>query len=209
MAASLPAAKPTDFVTTRAINDVAPPSDHNRLAEELLALIDIIGLGAPGSFVDLATRLNARTTVRKTADQTLTTTTLTNITDLSFPIAANTDYSFEFWLPHSTGTAMGSGWAVTISGTNTRINYAVEIFGHVANSATGTDTTVVGYSNVSGTKISNTPTAGLTTTGARIRGNIQQGAASGTLQVQGSRGGGATAVNVVVFKGADGWLQAS
>jgi hypothetical protein len=185
-------------------------AQQEKVNAEVIALEAEMGVNPAGSFVDLATRQNARITCRKTADSAaITSTTLVNVTDLSFALAANTDYSFEFFCPHTTGAAMGTGWAVTAGGTVTRILYVVEIFGHTANSATGTDTTVVGVATASGTKISNTPTAGLTTTAARIRGSIQQGATGGTLQVQCSRGGGATAVNVVVLKGADGWLQAA
>lgn len=188
----------------------ARAAQQEQINAEMIALQAELGANVAGSFVDVLARLNARTTVRKTADSSgITSTTLVNVTDLSFALAANTDYSFGFWLPHSAGAAGGSGWALTLGGTITRLIYVVEIFGHGANSGTGTDAAVTGVATASGTKISNSPTAGLTTTAARIHGNAQMGGTGGTLQVQASRGGGATGVNVVVFKGSDGWLQAS
>lgn len=106
MAASLPGAKPTDLVTTRAVNDVAPPADHNRPTEELLALIDIVGLGAPGASADIAARLGALPqTVRKTADQTIAATTYANVTDLVFPVVVGEDCLVEFLIMWRTNTA--------------------------------------------------------------------------------------------------------
>jgi hypothetical protein len=47
----------------------------------------------------------AMSTARVTANQTFATTTPANITNLAFPVVVGADYSFEFWIPWSTGTA--------------------------------------------------------------------------------------------------------
>jgi hypothetical protein len=200
-----------NFATSRADADnqaTTHPDDHNNANDAINKIEAELGVNPSGSAADVAAAIASELRVRKTADQTFSSTTLANVTDLSFATAANTDYTFEFFLPHTTGAAMGSGWAVTVSGTVTRILYVVEIFGHGSNSNTGTDASVTQVATASGTKLQNAPTAGLTTAWARLEGLLQQGGTGGTLQLQASRGGGATAVNVVVLKGSLGRLTA-
>jgi hypothetical protein len=179
----------------------------SRAGVELRAVIGDL-ITARGSFVDLATRLNARITVRNTADRTITTTTNTALTDLAFILAPNTDYSFRFVLLHtSAGTARGVGYALTFGGTVTRLGARVVLGG---TAASGVDAETVGWLTASGTAFTTAAyiTANLVTT-AIIEGVIQVGATGGTLQLNARQGTGATAANQIVYKGSWGELVAA
>lgn len=169
-----------------------------------LAVEAELGVNPSGSFVDVLTRLNGTLTARKTADQTFTTQTNAAVTDLSFAIAANTDYTFRFVLPYTAGAVRGIGLACTISGTNTRINYGVTIYGHA--SADGTAAAYTGVGTSSGDTVANNPTVGATQAVAVMEGVVQQGAAAGTLQLQARQGAGGTAANAGILKGSHGVL---
>jgi len=71
--------------------------EHNKLALFMAAAELEMGNNPSGTFVDMAARLAARTTCRKTADQTLSSVTaLTNITDMVLPISTTgLDYAFK------------------------------------------------------------------------------------------------------------------
>lgn len=203
MPASYPAAIPTDLVSTRATNDVIPAADHNRIVEELLAALTEVGVDPSGSFTDIATRLNGRLTVRKTADQAFTTQTLTNITDLAFALAANTDYTFRFVLHDNGATARGVGYGFTIGGTVTRVTARATIGGLAA---AGSDAETVGPIVASGGSVT---TAARTSTAnfiSAVEGIVQMGATGGTLQLQARQGTGTTAGNMNVLKGSWGEL---
>jgi hypothetical protein len=167
---------------------------------ELIALEAELGVNPSGSFTDVVTRLNGRLTVRKTADQAVTVQTLTNITDLSFLLAANIDYTFRFLLHDNGGTARGKGYGLTFGGTVTRLTARVALGG------TTTTTETLGWIVASAGSVTN---AALGSTGnftSIIEGIIQVGATGGTLQVQARQGTGGTAANLNVLKGSWGEL---
>lgn len=171
---------------------------HNDLAAAINAIEAQLGLTPSGTFVDVATRLAARTTVRLTADSAgFTTQTLANLTGMSFPVAASSDYYFKFFIPVTLGTARGVGAAVTCPSSPTSIFYRVKI-GNVTATTEG-----IGYGFASGAAV--TSAASATANGiVMIEGTLANGVNAGTLQVQLRQGTGGTAVNVVAKKGAYG-----
>jgi hypothetical protein len=178
---------------------------HNQLADELVAVQTELGVDPAGTFVTVAARLNARLTCRKTADQSLTTQTLANLTDLSLVIPASVDITYKFVIMWSiAGTARGTGWSTTFGGTNTSNTTRVAIGGVTATTG-GTDFETVGSYNAHGTTISNAATIQANVNFITvIEGIMQVGASGGTLQVQGRQGTGATAANVTIRKGSYG-----
>jgi len=52
------------------------------------------------------------TTLKKTADQIINGTAFQNITDLTFPVSANTDYAFDFYITFRSTTATGFRFSV-------------------------------------------------------------------------------------------------
>jgi hypothetical protein len=102
----MPSTYPTTldaFATTRADADATAtthPADHNNANDAINKIEAELGTDPSGSFTDVKTRLNSRLTCRKTADQTISSTTaLTNLTDLTLPITTTgLDYWFKFYL---------------------------------------------------------------------------------------------------------------
>lgn len=189
--------------TTAATNHA---SDHNNLSDAVRAIETELGTDPAGTFTNVAARLNARTTVRLTADSSaFTTQTLANLSGMSFPVAASQDYYFKFVIPVTMGAARGVGVAITCPASPTGIYYSGEIWGHTAADSAGT-AHWTGIGTSSGDTIVNTPTAGSTTGIVVVEGILVNGVNAGTLQVQLRQGAGATAVNVVAKKGAYGEL---
>ncbi|HWT24546.1 MAG TPA: hypothetical protein VN213_13655 [Solirubrobacteraceae bacterium] len=206
MASAYPGA--LDSLATNKADATAAPTDHpahhNDLADAVNKIETELGTNPSGSAADVKTRLDATLTVRKSADQTFANQTLANVNDLSFAIGANLDYAFDFTVMYSAGSARGIRFACTISGTNTRISYAVEIFGIGAD---GTDSTTQGTGTSSGDAVASAAAQ----TGshiARIRGIVSQGNGAGTLQVQSAQGSGGTSSTATVMKGSFGVLWA-
>jgi hypothetical protein len=161
------------------------------------------GINPSGTFADIAARLQARQTVRKTADQSFTTQTLANVTDMVFALLANVDYAFKFWVPYTAGAARGIGLGVTIPASATIFGGGT-IYGQAATDGTGA--AHHGVLTTSGDDVRNTPTAGATSSYAFIEGIVNVAGTAGNLQLQCRQGAGGTAVNAVVKKGAFGWL---
>src|SRR5262245_38949284 len=105
-----------------------------------------LAVGADGAFLvadsTQPTGLVWRTPVavlKKLGDQSIATTTLTAVGDLTFNVLANTDYGFEFWLVHQ-GSATSTGVKVALvvaTATVTFLVYQTEVVR--ANAAAGTD----------------------------------------------------------------------
>lgn len=175
-------------------------NNHNTANDEINAIEATLGTNPQGTFATVAARLAARSTVRLTADSSaFTTQTLTNVTGLSFSVAASQDYYFRFFIPVTLGTARGVGVALTCPASPTSIYYVGRI-GNVTATTEG-----LGYGFASAALVSSAASA--TTNGIVIvEGTLSNGVNSGTLQVQLRQGTGATAVNVVAKKGAYGEL---
>lgn len=167
----------------------------------IVAVETELGTTPKGTFANVSTRLNARGTMRKSADQTFTTTTLANVTDMSFAVAASQDYYFKFVVMfQSTTTTSGIGLGVTCPASPTGITYAVSIY----SAAAGTAGAFQGVSSASGTAVLTTAAVAANTNyTATIEGILSNGANAGTLQLQARQGGG-TAANQVVKKGTYG-----
>jgi len=176
---------------------------HNNLADAINKIEAELGVNPRGTFADVVTRLNARTTVRKTADQSFTTQTLANVTDLSFSVLANTDYTFQFVLAFTVGVARGIGLGLTAPAG--RVVADVQIGGIAAD---GTAAATQGVINTSGDVVISAAAAATTESIAIIHG-ILRPTANGTLQLQARQGSGGTAVNAVVKQSSWGELVVS
>lgn len=160
MATNYPAAldTTTQLPNTRADATVTATNhitDHNNLSDAVRAVEGELGTIPSASFVDVATRLNAMTTVRKTASQNMTGTAAVNITDLAFPIpaAAGAFYTFDFTVVwQSTTLTAGMGISLTwptlgTGGVTTAqvqigalaVDGAGELFSGTINGASGAD----------------------------------------------------------------------
>lgn len=106
-------------------------AEHNKLALFMAAAELEMGNNPSGTFADIAARLNARQTCRKTADQTNATTTLANVTDLVLPVtAAGLDYTFRFFVVWKSNTAgVTAQFAVTTPGVVGYVAYWGEVLG--------------------------------------------------------------------------------
>jgi hypothetical protein len=80
------------------VTDTVHPAHHADLADAVNKIEAELGTDPSGSFTTVRARVDARLTCRKTADQTISSTTaLTNLTDLSLPISTTAlDYYFKF-----------------------------------------------------------------------------------------------------------------
>lgn len=189
---------------TDAISGAAPggtagdhAAHHNALATAVNAIETELGLLPKGTFSTVRARIDARATVRKTADESFTTQTLTNVTSMSFAVAASQDYWFRFFIPVTLGVARGVGVAITCPASPTSIFYEARI-GNVTAS-----TQALGYGFASAALVSSAASA--TTNGiVVVEGTLSNGTTAGTLQLQLRQGTGATAVNVVAKKGGFG-----
>jgi hypothetical protein len=145
---------------------------HNDLSDAVNKIEAELGVNPSATFLDVATRLNMVRTVRKTADESFTTQVLANVADMSFAVAANTDYEFRF----------------------VRVAAGVTIYGQAAD---GVAAGWLGVINASADAVISTAAAATTEQVALIEGVLRPTAA-GTLQLQARQGGGATAANAVV-----------
>ena len=162
-----------------------------------------LGTDPSGTFTDVATRQAARLTCRKSADQNMTTSTLANVTDCSFPVASGQDYMFKFLVPFTSGTTVTTGFAlgVTCPALTGYITYGVSIF---AFGADGAASNWFGIGTSSGDKVMSTAQiAASTLTFAKVEGILSNPSASGTLQLQAAT---EIAATTVVRRGAFGEL---
>lgn len=163
-----------------------------------------LGVTPKGTFADVATRLNARPTVRKTADQTFSAIALANVTDMSFAVASGQDYYFKFICPYTPPavTTTGVSFGVTCPALTGYITYGVNIYGFAANGAAAN---FFGVGRASGGIVTSTAvgTASLQNI-AVIEGIMSNASASGTLQLQAATE--VAASNVIIKKGSYGEL---
>lgn len=185
--------------------DTVHPAHHADLADAVNKIEAELAADPSGSFATVKARMDARVTCRKTADQSFTTQTPANVTDMSFAVAASQDYYFKFILGVTMGAARGIEVALTTPASPTFFVATAHIFGQIT-TAGSTDASVTGIITASGGVVSHTPTAGATTSMVIVEGIFSNGANAGTLQLQASQGNGATGVNVVVKKGSYGEL---
>lgn len=174
---------------------------HNQIAEELVATQTELGTDPSGTFATVKARLDSRLTVRKSADQNMTTSTLANVTDLSFAVASGQDYMFKFYIPFTSGTTVTTGFAlgVTCPALTGYIVYGVSIF---AFGADGAASNWFGIGTSSGDKVMSTAQiAASALTYATVEGIMSNASASGTLQLQAAT---EIAATTVVRRGAYG-----
>lgn len=165
------------------------------------------GINPSASFVDVATRLNSSITVRKTADQTNTTTTPANVTDLTFPVVAGQDYGFEFFIPFSSSLATaGIGLSVTVPALTGFVNYIVRIprLNDTAGAAPATPPEQVGHGTASNDEVVSDAVGTINVLYmAKIEGVLSNPSASGSIQV---RFRAEVAATITIKKGAFGRL---
>jgi hypothetical protein len=97
-----------------------------------------LGINPSGTFADVLARLNAQSTCRKTADQTISAAAMANVSDMVLPVTIGGDHFFEFYVPYSAAaTSTGVGFGVTVPALNAGgyISYEVGISGRAANPA--------------------------------------------------------------------------
>ena len=183
----------------------------NNAGAAIEAIEGELGINPSGTFATLLLRLNAMQTVRKTADQSLSTTTLTNVTDLALPVTIGADHHFEFFVPF-TSSAVGTGIGLTVTvptlGGGGYIAAQSEIGGRVANTAIDTADALTNKPHTSFTTASGNNAA--TSEGvavistvyvARIEGVLSNPSASGNIQLQWKS---STAASTTIKKGAFG-----
>jgi hypothetical protein len=206
-------AKNKTDATTTATDHAA---HHNDLADAANKIEAELGVDPSGSFATVAARFAVQSTVRKTADQSQSTTNFVNVTDLAFPVTANGDYFFEFFIPYSSSvTTTGVGFAVTCPtlASSGYISYVVDISGRATSPAIGAAMTLstVPYhthGQVSGGPSGSTiaPSSDAVALAnvayfARVEGICSAPSVDGTLQVQWRS---ETAAATTVKKGAFG-----
>lgn len=175
----------------------------------ILALETEIGPLAKGTFTNVAARLNARLTVRKTADETFSTVTLTNVTNMSFAVAAGQDYRFMFSVPFTAAAlTTGIGIGITCPALTGYISATVTIprLLDAAGTAPASSAVYVGQITSSGDSVvaDATPVITPAVITATVEGTISNPSASGTLQLQVRTE--VAASNIVVKRGAYGEL---
>jgi hypothetical protein len=172
--------------------------DHDNLADSVLAVETELGATPKGSFTNLANRLNARLTCRKTANTTNATTTAANITDLTLPVNTTAiDYWFRFFVIYQSNTAgVSPQFAVTTPAVTGYVYYWIDVMGGTAtvpgvtstnaaipvamtsHNASASAQTITGGSAAS-------PPAAATNYGVRIEGVLSNPSATGSIVVQG------------------------
>jgi hypothetical protein len=166
--------------------------EHVNLSDAVRAIEGELGINPSASFADVAARLNAMTTVRKTADQTPTNQALTNITDMAFaiPAAAGAMYTFEFTIMWTTTTATsGLGVALTFPtlGTGGYCTANVNIAALAADGAAANFHGVITGASGADTVLSTAAVATGTVYTALVNGVLYAGTTAntaGTLQLQ-------------------------
>lgn len=182
-------------------------SDHNAIAAAVNALAGGGGTSDHNALTNLTAgdphtqyALDAdlvRGAIRKTANQTLTATAQTAVTDMAFPVVATATYYFAMTVrvTTSTGTSPTSAWGFTgPAGATVGIAGEQDI-----STSVETKGLLTAFGNLpAGAQIANT--------GAEFRGVVQTGGTAGTVQLTVARGG--TTPSMVVAAGSNGfWLR--
>lgn len=191
---------PTGIAGTNATAGVHANLESQQDAE-LLAIEAELGADVSGTFANVKTRLDALQTCRKVADQTFSTQTLANVTDMAMVLAANSSYTFEWFIPYAAGTARGIGFGLTLGGTITTLAGMCAIYG---NAADGTTAIWSGIINSTGDSVTNSASATSGKQFAKIEGIAVMGATGGTMQLQAKQGNGATSATATVYTGSFG-----
>ena len=130
-----------------------------------------------------------------TADQSITSTSATDITGLSWDVDANIDYQFSFLIAYSAAsTTHGAQFAVACPASPTWISYLVDM-------PSGTSDTTTAFTHGSGVSsgdlvvVGGVPVAN-TIYIARIEGVLRNGVNAGTLKVQAAMEGASQTVTL-------------
>jgi hypothetical protein len=136
--------------------------------------------------------------IRKTANQTMTLTAQTAVTDMSFAVAANATYYFVMTvnITTSSGTAPTTAWGFTGPAGVTAVGITSE---QDVSTTQETKASLTAFGNLAaGAQVANT--------GAAFRGVIQNGGTAGTVQLTVARGG--TTPSMVIVAGSNGyWIR--
>lgn len=136
--------------------------------------------------------------MRKTAPQTLTSTSQTAVTDMSFAVDANSTYHFQMHLSvtTSTGTSPTTAWGFTGPAGVTAVAVVAEVD---TSTSVETNAVLTAFGNLAaGAQVANT--------GAKFHGVVQTGGTAGTVQLTAARGG--TTPSMVVPAGCNGmWVK--
>jgi hypothetical protein len=167
-------------------------AEHVNISDAIRAIEGELGINPSASLATVKDRLDIMTTVRKTADQTLTGTALVNVTDLVFPIpaAAGAMYTFDFTLMWTTTTATSAiGVALTFPtlGTGGYCSGQVEIDALAADGAAAHFFGSISGASGADTVLSTAAVATGTVYTARVRGVLYAGSTAntaGSLQLQ-------------------------
>lgn len=154
-----------------------------------------LGAGLAFSGGALISTVAAPTVIKTTADQAMIGSGLANVTGMSFSVAANTDYLFEFFVAYiSTTFSVGLVLAVTCPAAATLFSYVADI-PNIDDSGTAV---FHGHGTVSGDAITspNSPEQNAAVL-ARVTGIIRNGANSGSIQLQAAN---ETATNSITIK---------
>lgn len=186
-----------DNLPTSYADATAAPTQHAAAHNNPNAAINAVeaelGLLPKGSFSTVVARLNARTSVRKSADQTFTSTvTPANVTDLVFPVVAGNDYRFWFEIAYNSNLVTnGIRLALTCPALTGYLAARVSIWGRAAPTAgtqaaaTANLATYEGFITASGGVVASDAVAVINTNYiAIISGILSNPSANGNLQVQ-------------------------
>lgn len=179
---------------------------HSSENDEIEAIETELGITPSGSFVDVAARLNARLTCRKTADQTFNSTTRTNVTDLVLPInSTGVDYWFKFeyaWNAGAVGVVLVPSLTFpTVAGTLTILWETIGLSAasgttSVANMSAHVTTGTASPQSMGFPTSTTVPAAGARQW-TRITGILSNPSATGSLQLQQNLETGTTAATLL------------
>lgn len=172
-------------VNTLQAGGVGGTTDHNALTN--------LTAGDPHTQYALDADL-VRGAIRKTANQTMTATAQTAVTDMSFPVVANATYYFAMTVrvTTSTGTAPTSAWGLTgPAGATVAVTSEQDV-----STTQETKAVLAAFGTLAaGAQVANT--------GAEFRGVIVTAATAGTVQLTVARAG--TTPSMVVAAGSNGF----
>ncbi len=204
-----------DAVSTGHVDaETIVPATDNDQADAINKIEAELGAIPSASFADVATRLNARLTCRKTADQTFSSTvTPASVTDMVLPVATTgVDYRFLFeGVYTSAATANGIRLAVTTPAfAGGRLFVLYQIWGRLNPQAAGAAPTDLmewtSWVTASGTQVASDLVAAANTDYPfRVSGLLVAPSATGNIQLQAANEV-STASGNVIRRGAYGEL---